>query len=474
MSSTLPPQAEEQVQRLRRHLKRARGFSLVFLFVSHPLIAAALKERVASWLPSQPLRTIDGLAQAVDVALLAADGEGAAWLDLGRGPDDAVAETQRGQWLARLNEQRAQLEKDWRCALLIQLPEACHAETWRLAPDLWAVRSLALDFPGVWAAQAPVPGRTEADARPAVQLGALPQAQLDEWRRLAPLAEQAPDTVAVYPGLRLVDSLLQAGYLELAREVASQTEDHARRRLALAGAENSEAQRDLSIAHNKIGDLLSAQGDLPGALAAYRKCLDISERLARQDPANAGWQRELSIAHEKIGDLLRAQGDLSGAPAAYRKSLEIRERLARQDPANAGWQRDLSVSHNKIGDLLRAQGDLPGALAAFRKDLEISERLAWQDPSNAGWQRDLCVSFNKLGGVEQALGRLVEARAVYRESLALARRLHTLLGDIPLMVSDLDEALTCLAEVERALGDETTAASLETEAAEIKKPPLVR
>ena len=38
-------------------------------------------------------------------------------------------------------------------------------------------------------------------------------------------------------------------------------------------------QRDLSVSHNKIGDVLVAQGDGPGALAAYRKGLAIAEAL---------------------------------------------------------------------------------------------------------------------------------------------------------------------------------------------------
>ena len=57
----------------------------------------------------------------------------------------------------------------------------------------------------------------------------------------------------------------------------------------------------------------------PGALAAYRKGLAIREALAARDPANTEWQRDLSVSHDKIGDVLVAQGDGPGALAAYRK-----------------------------------------------------------------------------------------------------------------------------------------------------------
>ena len=126
-----------------------------------------------------------------------------------------------------------------------------------------------------------------------------------------------------------------------------------------------------------------------GLLEATRKAL---AALGAADPTNAGWQRDLSVSQNKIGEVLLAQGDLAGALAAYPAGLAIRERLAAADPTNAGWQRDLSVSQDNVGEVLRAQGDLAGALAAYRAGLAIRERLAAADPTNAGWQRDLWVS----------------------------------------------------------------------------------
>jgi len=49
-----------------------------------------------------------------------------------------------------------------------------------------------------------------------------------------------------------------------------------------------------------------AQGDLATALTSYRASLAIRERLAKADPGNAGWQRDLSVSHERIGDVQRA------------------------------------------------------------------------------------------------------------------------------------------------------------------------
>ncbi len=188
-------------------------------------------------------------------------------------------------------------------------------------------------------------------------------------------------------------------------------------RLAAADPGNAGWQRDLSVSHDKIGDVLVAQGNLAQALESYRASLAIAERLAGADPGNAGWQRDLSVSHNKIGDVLVAQGNLAQALESYRASLAIRERLAGADPGNAGWQRDLSVSHNKIGDVLVAQGNLAQALESYRASLAIAERLAGADPGNAGWQRDLSVSHNKIGDVLVAQGNLAQALESYRASL---------------------------------------------------------
>src|SRR5260370_76337 len=87
------------------------------------------------------------------------------------------------------------------------------------------------------------------------------------------------------------------------------------------------------------------------------------------DPGNAGWQRDLSVSHNKIGDVLSAQGDLTAALAAYLASLDISQGLAAADPGNAGWQRDLWVSYWRMAGLTE---QLPGgnALDWWRKAYE--------------------------------------------------------------------------------------------------------
>jgi hypothetical protein len=75
------------------------------------------------------------------------------------------------------------------------------------------------------------------------------------------------------------------------------------------------------VSFNKIGDVKRAQGDLPGALAAYQDGLTIAKKLAAQDGGNAEWQRDLMISHVKLSE---AGGD---AKMHLTKALEIAEAM---------------------------------------------------------------------------------------------------------------------------------------------------
>ncbi len=94
----------------------------------------------------------------------------------------------------------------------------------------------------------------------------------------------------------------------------------------------------------------------------------------------------------RLGDLATAQGQLPAAERHFAAALAIRKRLADQDPANSDWQRDLSYSLTLLAELAEKQGDRPKALKLAEASLSIDERLAALDSSNVTWQKDVAVS----------------------------------------------------------------------------------
>jgi tetratricopeptide (TPR) repeat protein len=164
-------------------------------------------------------------------------------------------------------------------------------------------------------------------------------------------------------------------------------------KLALADANDAQAQRDLSISLNKQGDVAVQMGQLSEAKVWFERSLKISEKLALADANDAQAQRDLSISLEKLGDVAVQMGQLGEAKVWFERSLKISEKLALADANDAQAQRDLSISLNKLGEVAVKMGQLGEAKVWFERDLKISEKLALADANDAQAQRDLSISL---------------------------------------------------------------------------------
>ncbi|MGH7120263.1 MAG: hypothetical protein ACREFP_14955 [Acetobacteraceae bacterium] len=131
----------------------------------------------------------------------------------------------------------------------------------------------------------------------------------------------------------------------------------------------------------ELGDLWMLLGSLADARVAFRAALKAA--------AGSGDDRDLSVSHDRIGDVQQAQGDLAVALASYQASLAIAERLAKADPGNAGWQRDLALSYGRVAMVEAQQGAPNDALSGFQQGREIIARLSQQSPNNATLHNDL-------------------------------------------------------------------------------------
>ncbi|ODS03715.1 hypothetical protein AUC71_08120 [Methyloceanibacter marginalis] len=81
--------------------------------------------------------------------------------------------------------------------------------------------------------------------------------------------------------------------------------------------------------------------------------------MVEADPENAAWRFDLGITHERIGDILKAQGDLSAAMDSYEAKRKIVAKLVETDPGNARWQRDLAFAYDRVANVLVAQATSP-------------------------------------------------------------------------------------------------------------------
>ena len=323
-------------------------------------------------------------------------------------------------------------------------------------------------------------------------------AYLAEIRPLIPPAERAWILVAELE----FKALLRAGDLRAATRQLHAIHDQVQARAA-ADPANTEWQRDLSVSHDKLGDVAIAAGDLAAARAAYQAVPGHRRPAGRRRPGNTGWQRDLSVSHNKLGDVAVAAGDLAAArdrlpgrpghrgPAGRRRPGQHRlaarpvrqpqqagrrggrgrgpgrrprpptrppwtspARLAAADPGQHRMAaRPVRQPQQAGGRGGRGRGPGRRPRPPTRPPWTSAARLAAADPGNTEWQRDLSVSRNKLGDVAVAAGDLAAARDHYQAALDIADRLAAADPGNTEWQRDLSVSRNKLGDVAIAAGD---------------------
>jgi len=212
--------------------------------------------------------------------------------------------------------------------------------------------------------------------------------------------------------------------------------ESARKSLALfkslseADISNLPARQSVAISHIKLGDILGNPrfpnaGDRAGALDQYRISLALWQALHAIDSTNTTTRRYLSMAHERIGNMLQEEKKLAEALESYQQTLVVRESLVTDYPNDANARRDLAVSYEKIADINMLSGDLTSALTHYRKSLEIFDALSAADRNNALASRSVSISYEHMGDVSLRMGDASEASNMYRKALEIRETLST-------------------------------------------------
>lgn len=240
-------------------------------------------------------------------------------------------------------------------------------------------------------------------------------------RSLAVKARQQAEAMLEYLLFDLRDKLRPIGRLDIVSDAQERIDAYYRE---IEGEEDDlRTIRNRAVAGVNKGDRLLEQGDLAGALREHRAALESMERLASSNPSNVVYERDVSLSHLKVADILRALDDRAGAQAHYRSALAIDEKLAASDPSKVLWQADLATAHNRLGVVLRSMGNLAGALREQRVALAIGERLAASDPSNVIWQQGVAAARSGIADVLALQGDQVGAFRESRAALAILEHL---------------------------------------------------
>ena len=141
-------------------------------------------------------------------------------------------------------------------------------------------------------------------------------------------------------------------------------------------------------------------GDYGGALASYRRVLDL-----------AGGEGKRAETLGKMGRIFTKQGEYEESIRACREALSLVE-------GKASFEEALALTN--LGDARFQRGDYDQALDALRKGLEISERT--------GDHKGIAQSLNNAANVHLARGEYDQALEGYRKGLEIWEKLGDLQG----------------------------------------------
>ncbi len=423
---------EEAWTRLRRHLDRADGFWLGFVFASDVRVVDTLagraswnrRRRAAPFLRIAP-RSPRELATIVDRLEVEAPGPpGCTWLEaVHAGTDTLTRDSWDEAWttcLQSLNHRRDTLRRRLGGLVLAAPPDAKRTAM-TVSTDLWSIRDFLTQLaptgaPGI---RGPEPARMPQDTTPDRRVPAAPYQLTGGTERTATDHEAlltllaASDDALIGPWRARLATALDAassrdddqatGLLLLRRGSARLRDDPAGARDDLARAANvTQDDRIKLTALDRLFGLTMRALALDDAERTARQAVEIAERLADQ-LATPEALRDLSVSLDNLGRVHEAQGDWAAAATDYGRSLDLAERLADQ-LATPEALRDLSVSLNNLGRVHQSQGDWAAARARLVRAAQVLEELVRADVAEPGDDLALAGLHDRIRALDRDRG----------------------------------------------------------------------
>jgi non-specific serine/threonine protein kinase/serine/threonine-protein kinase len=198
-----------------------------------------------------------------------------------------------------------------------------------------------------------------------------------------------------------------------------------------AGGPSGDVSRTLAMAHRKLADVLAITGDLDSALTHATTSQRLFDAIGATAGAPVDDRLQAAIAEIKLGDLTGHPNFPNlGRPAdslpRYQSALATLRRLAVEAPDHVRVRRYVGLTLERIGALHENARRWTDALEAYQQSFEIRAALAKTERPQVDVLRDLAVAYEKLGNVQRFTGQRDAALANYRSALEQFVRLASM------------------------------------------------
>jgi serine/threonine protein kinase/tetratricopeptide (TPR) repeat protein len=181
-----------------------------------------------------------------------------------------------------------------------------------------------------------------------------------------------------------------------------------------------EARATAAEAHLRMGKIYGLIDERAKAETHYRGGIHLYEQLAAEDPRERRHWVALARSFSNLGFLLADQKKRRAeAEAAYRRAIEVDEKLVGDFPTWSGGRRELADALNDFGVFLKDGGQLAAAEGAYRRAIRLGEKLTTQLRTVPRLRVNLAATYGNLGNVVRDQRRPEAALIWYGKAVAL-------------------------------------------------------
>jgi eukaryotic-like serine/threonine-protein kinase len=178
--------------------------------------------------------------------------------------------------------------------------------------------------------------------------------------------------------------------------------------------DDPEVRFETGRAYGRVGMIYQKLGEPSPSENAYRRALELFEKLMADFPAEPRYRHEMAQQSFNLGTALRQDfGRPSKAEPYMRRAVGLLEKLTAEEP-KGGYRQELAQAHHGLGYQLVDEGRLAEAEPCFRRALAEWDAVGGNGIGQAQ-------SYNSLGLLLRVKGRLAEAEEAHRSAQALVR-----------------------------------------------------
>jgi serine/threonine protein kinase len=209
-------------------------------------------------------------------------------------------------------------------------------------------------------------------------------------------------------------------------------------------------KRELMLSRQKRADILLMNGDVAGALAAYKDAEETLQALAKPDPANTMLRIDLANMSYYQGRALTVLSRYREANDSLQRAAARFESVREAAIASDEYPRGPAAIHIWWGDVFARQSNFPGALQHFKDAIALLNTVKSSDLDDDE-RCEIATALVKEGQAYLRLGNPEEASLAFQKALDTTNLAVALQHDDVYAFYPIGEAQAGIAEAANAL-----------------------